>query len=663
MYCMNCGHEVESGSYFCGECDSMIFKNLIEDAKKGKEAALKILIQNTQNKLFYIAYRFVKDSGVAEDLVQETYIHGFKKLDSLQEPENFFGWITSSLIHRCKNYMTTKKNTKIIDFSSLEDSEDNLDFEDTIMEERMEFVPDKNFNYEQLKKGLDQVLNELPDNQRMALLLYYLDEFKVKEVSTIMGISQGTVKSLLNYGRKAIKEKIEELRRQNKSFYSIAPIPFLVWALKEEVKAQSLSPYLVQNVIKNVGVSRLSSSSTSIATKGMLSIGGKTLSAKVIAGLTALVIGAGSIGGYTLSQMVFKGTENNKQESKYQQTEDEDILAYQDLLNEYFEILASGTIPGEQSDSILSEFEQSIKEMVLSGKSVDDLLGVYQLSEDDRLNSCGYKFVDLNDDGTRELLIGNIELGQQGSIFQLFALDENYKPIVVQAETYNRLNNSMAREPVQSFGNYNYYLGSDYKIYFSGWTSKYEEGVHVAGQYQFEFDGTKLVCEEAYESGSKNYKIDMDTKNIEEVSPEEASTFYENKIQKDFLSIDFTPFSDIADTRNEQIQKDGFALKYLDAKISIPKLLKYKYGYPTPVIHTMNYVTMFQSDDQNNTFESFNIDVLVYCWSQELFPTSPPPIPLESKKNNVREKERKCKPRKCGVLWFRRKIYYSFIFQ
>lgn len=629
MYCTECGTKLLEGAYFCGECGQIQLKKAVQDAKAKKEDAIAALIDVTKNKLYYTAFRFLKDDATAEDVLQESYIQAFQSLDSLQDESKFISWMTTIVINRCKNYLATKKNTEFIDFSSLDPEKENHSFEPDIQEDRLEFVPDKNFNYEQLKQGLDQVLDELPDNQRMAILLYYLNEFKVKEVADIMNVSQGTIKSLLNYGRKTIKNKIEELRKQNKSFYSVVPIPFLVWMLKEEFKAQSITPQFVQNVMKGIGTSGVVSS-TGAAAKGMLSIGGKAISAKVIAGFTALVIGVGSIGGYTLSQTVFKGTGKSDEKASAQESKD-DIAAYDSILDAYFRVIGTGYMPDDESNARIFELKDSIEEMIMRTSSSEDITVISQIPMEDRLEKCGYAFIDLNNDGQSELLIGNVGTNVvDGHFFQLFTLDEKHNPIIVKAETYNMFDKKMESESVRSLGTYNYYLGEDKKVYFAGWISRYEENVQVAGQYQFGFDGTKLVCEEAYESGIKNYKIDMNTKNVDEVSVEEAEKILKEKIEKT-TPIDFISFSKIAETRNKKIQKEGLYLKYIDSTLKIPSIFKYQAEGKSP--QSPQYDWIFKSDEENKDFLDYIGYLDVNCWSQEEFPDTNGELYLSERKS------------------------------
>lgn len=302
MQCKNCQKDLEVTEYVCTNCGNIIWENIIADAKEKKEDAIACLMEKTQNKLYYTVYRYVKNQGLAEDIVQETYIKALDSLDSLSDANKFESWITTIAVNRSKNYLGVKKNTEFVDFTSMEEEDSDLLFEESIENETMSFEPEANFNYSELKDSLNSVLDELPDNQRMAILLYYLDEFKVKEISEIMDIPQGSVKSLLNYGRTAIKKKIEELRKQNKSFYSIAAFPFLGWMLKDQVKSIKISAKMTDAIMKSVGVNQgINAAQTATSAKAITTAAAKGISTKVVAGVVAGVVTAGAIGGYVVA--------------------------------------------------------------------------------------------------------------------------------------------------------------------------------------------------------------------------------------------------------------------------------------------------------------------------------------------------------------------------
>ena len=196
-----------------------------------------------------------------------------------------------------------------MDFSQLDDPDNDLSFEENLEEEYSEFIPQKNFDYSQLKEGLNKVLDELPESQRTAIMLYYLEEFKIKEIAEIMAVSEGTVKSYLNYGRKTIKNKIENLRKKNESFYSIAPVPFLIWMLQDQSSSIPGLESMATHVLESLGgsFSKIGANTTAahtVTSKVVGSTAVKTISTKTIAGILAVTVGIGAVGGYAVTKQI-----------------------------------------------------------------------------------------------------------------------------------------------------------------------------------------------------------------------------------------------------------------------------------------------------------------------------------------------------------------------
>ena len=126
MFCSNCGNQLKSNSYFCGKCGQIVFFNVVRAAKNKNQDAIALLIQNTQKKLYYTAFRILNDEAAAEDIIQESYIKAFSDLDTLKDENKFNSWLTTIVINRCKNYLSIKKNTHFMDFSQLDDPDNDL---------------------------------------------------------------------------------------------------------------------------------------------------------------------------------------------------------------------------------------------------------------------------------------------------------------------------------------------------------------------------------------------------------------------------------------------------------------------------------------------------------------------------------------------------------
>lgn len=122
------------------------------------------------------------------------------------------------------------------------------------------------------------MIDGLPEDQKLCLLLYYRDELTVAQIAEALQVSEGTVKSRLNYGRQKVKTKVEELEKQGTKLYGFAPMPLLALLLRQEAEAMSLP-------------AGLTAASAATATTGAVVTGtAAATTAKVAGGLTVKIV-------------------------------------------------------------------------------------------------------------------------------------------------------------------------------------------------------------------------------------------------------------------------------------------------------------------------------------------------------------------------------------
>ena len=243
-------------------------KGLIVRARKKDNEAIAEIIQLTERKAYFIAYKVVNNEATAKDIVQEAYIQTFQKLDQLSDDSKFESWFNQIVSHKALDYTKSKigKN-KPVEFSSLDDEEDRLEFEANIKNDKASFEPEASMNYKELQEGVQGVLNELPENQRLALMMYYFEDMSVSEIADFYGVSGNTVKGYLAYGRKKIKTIIESMREKGVSFYGVAPMPFLTWMLHDQMTKTAVTHVSKDIIIKTVGTSVAATTAGAAATK------------------------------------------------------------------------------------------------------------------------------------------------------------------------------------------------------------------------------------------------------------------------------------------------------------------------------------------------------------------------------------------------------------
>ena len=247
-------------------------KELVLSAKNGNKKAFDKLYKLTSNDVWFTCVSLLKDEENAKDIMQETYITAFLKLDTLKDEEKFCGWLTAIATNKSKNKLKGKVEYQI---------DDEVLIAKTETDELM--LPEEYINKAEKRKVLLQIIEDtLSFNQYQVVLMFYFNELSIAEIAQALEISEGTVKSRLNSSRAKMKTAIEDY--ENKSgdkLHGVVVVPFFTTIFKEEAKSLA-----VPNItIKLPNGQTLATS----ATKGFVTGAKSTVSSIVKATATATV--------------------------------------------------------------------------------------------------------------------------------------------------------------------------------------------------------------------------------------------------------------------------------------------------------------------------------------------------------------------------------------
>lgn len=261
-------------------------------AKNGDKKSFEQLYTTYYSKVYGFARMILKNEHDAEDVLQETFITAWRKLDTLETPATFFVWIQIIAKNLC-NMQLRRKNLAIL----LDADQDIENFE---LEEAEEMLPAVYAERADLKERLGRIIDSLSDVQRQTVTLYYFNELSVDEISQIMECSPGTVKSRLFLARKAIKTEVEEQERKSgERFYGVAGIAMLPfgklifahmesWSIGQGAANASLS--VIASAISDPEVAGAAAATGTQQAKalGAKIPGTMPLKVKVIAGVSAV---------------------------------------------------------------------------------------------------------------------------------------------------------------------------------------------------------------------------------------------------------------------------------------------------------------------------------------------------------------------------------------
>ena len=157
----------------------------------------------------------------------------FAKIDTLEKPEAFPGWLGMIVANTAKNMLGKKRPVL---FSDLAVDEEGEQFEYQIEDEDLEVQPELSYTRQETKELVHELIDSLSEEQRLCVLMFHIEGIPISKIAQAMECSENTVKSRLNYGRKNLRVKAEELQKKGYRLYSVAPLPLFLMLLRSEEK-------------------------------------------------------------------------------------------------------------------------------------------------------------------------------------------------------------------------------------------------------------------------------------------------------------------------------------------------------------------------------------------------------------------------------------------
>lgn len=147
-------------------------------------------VVSNQTAMFRLARTILRNDEDAEDAVQEAILSAYANLDSLREPEKFKSWILHILTNKC--YDACRKKRPTVDLSDVE-----------------EILPASGTDCTE-KLSLWQAVQQLPEDLRSVITLFYYEDFSIRQISETMALGQAAVKTRLFRGREKLKALLGE---------------------------------------------------------------------------------------------------------------------------------------------------------------------------------------------------------------------------------------------------------------------------------------------------------------------------------------------------------------------------------------------------------------------------------------------------------------------
>ena len=179
-------------------------RDLVERARRGDREAFAVLVHQVSDSLYAVAYRILRDTGLAEDALQNALVLAWRRLPKLREPERFEAWIHRILIHACydesQRTRSWRTNVTVLPLEGPGRADESAAIAD--------------------RDELERAFRRLPIEQRAVFVLHHYVGLPLVEVAETLGIPAGTARSRLHYAlaglRIALTAETEPITREGR---------------------------------------------------------------------------------------------------------------------------------------------------------------------------------------------------------------------------------------------------------------------------------------------------------------------------------------------------------------------------------------------------------------------------------------------------------------
>ena len=185
--------------------DSVSSEDLMAKTAEGDEFAFEILVRRHQTSVLNLVYRYIGDRTKAKDLAQEVFIRVWRAANRYEPKAKFNTWIYRITANLCLNELKSSKGKKLVQLEAEEVGRQNTNFE---THSGAFQSPEDHLLAEERSRQVSGVLQSLPENQRMALILKRYDNLPYDEIAKIMDCSISAVESLLVRAKRNLQEKL-----------------------------------------------------------------------------------------------------------------------------------------------------------------------------------------------------------------------------------------------------------------------------------------------------------------------------------------------------------------------------------------------------------------------------------------------------------------------
>jgi len=186
--------------------DALVNKR-IKQVLKGDQNAFADIVSLYQHKLYQVCYRMLGNKQESEDIAQEAFVRAYMNLHTFDQKRKFSTWLYRIATNLCIDRIRKKKPDYYLDAEVA--GTEGLDMYSQIAAD--EKLPEEQLEQMELQDRIQYEIGRLPDKYRSVIVLKYIEELPLQEISEILDMPLGTVKTRIHRGREALRKQLNNL--------------------------------------------------------------------------------------------------------------------------------------------------------------------------------------------------------------------------------------------------------------------------------------------------------------------------------------------------------------------------------------------------------------------------------------------------------------------
>ena len=184
--------------------------DLVQRAQEGDTRAFDDLVVKFSPKLYGMVYHMTSNKEDTHDLLQDIFAKAYRSLKRFRGKSTFYTWIYSIATNMTLNFLKKRKRRSAW---SLDDVESGIQNDDAMVDLRHEANPRHQSGIHELQKKLNEAMQALSDDHRAVVTMFDIQGVPHAEISKILGVSEGTVRSRLYYAHQQLQGHLEDFIR------------------------------------------------------------------------------------------------------------------------------------------------------------------------------------------------------------------------------------------------------------------------------------------------------------------------------------------------------------------------------------------------------------------------------------------------------------------